>query len=139
MTIGPEFPRPEPGDELVVVQPGNRYREEKITPVRVISVARFKIMVEGLSGERYPDGFDIRDRKAWATTAERKYNRSDVPMLYTAELLVWRDRRNAADRYLRKSGVYRMSDLRGSLKQAVEADPIGFVNVIRRFEGLEEI
>lgn len=142
MSKEPEFARPEVGDELVIVHPGGRYQEEKITPVRVVSVGRFKITVEGLSGSALPmrsTEFDIRDRKSWATAAERKYSRQDVEQLFTAELLAWRDRRSAANRYLRESGLPWVTSLKGTLRAAVEADPIGFVNTLRRFEGLEEI
>jgi len=142
MSKEPEFTRPEVGDELVVVQPGGRYQEEKITPVRVTAVARFKITVESLNGERLSmisTEFDIRDRKEWATTAGRKYSRQGVAQLFNAELLAWRDRKLTADRYLQESGFYDFRDLKGTLRTAVDADPIGFVNAIRRFEGLEEI
>ena len=142
MNKEPEFARPEVGDELVVVRPGGRYQEEKITPVRVTAVARFKITVEGLNGERLSmtsTEFDIRDRKEWATAAERKYSRQGVAQLFTADLLAWKDRKDTADRYRQESGLPWTSSLKGTLAQAVQEDPIGFINAIRRFEGLEEI
>jgi hypothetical protein len=44
----------------------------------------------------------------------------------------------AADKYLRKSCIH-LWDIGGTLKSAINADRIGFVNALRRFEGLEEI
>lgn len=134
-TKAPEFPRPQQGDLLIVRTPKTRFRDEETTQVRVRAMARFRVTLEGVDGEKLPwmiEEFDIRTRAPWAVSGTCAYR------LHTAETLKWADRKDAADRYLRESGVH-LFNLRGSFKQAVNADPVGFVNALRRFEGLEDI
>lgn len=135
-TREPEFPRPQPGDEFVVVQRAGKYRDEMIAPVRVRAMARFRITPEGPDGEDLPwmyQEFDLRTRSVWGShTSHGGYR------LHTAETLKWEDRKRAADAYLSEQRLH-LWELRGSLGKAIEKDPIGFVNTLRRFEGLEEI
>jgi hypothetical protein len=137
----PEFPRPSVGDELIIVTAETRYQPERITPVRVRTVARFKVTLENLDrSDRLCNEkeFDLRDRLPWATATERKYSRAGKPRLHTTETLAYGKREYAARAYLDGSGVHSMG-IRGSLRTAFNADPIGFANALRRFEGLEEL
>lgn len=140
-TREPEFPKPSPGDMLVVRRPASRGRDEEIIPVRVKAMARFRVTLEGPEGEKLPwmyQEFDIRTRSVWSTSREDRPTRHHGYTLHTAETLKWDDRKRAADAYLSGQRLT-LWDLRGSLRKAIEADPVGFVNTLRRFEGLEEI
>lgn len=140
-TKEPEFPRPSPGDEFVVVQRASKYREEMIPPVRVRAMARFRITLEGPDGEELPwmyQEFDIRTRSVWGSHRDDRPTSHGGYRLHTAETLKWEDRKRAADEYLREQRVH-LFELRGSLGKAIKEDLIGFVNVLRRFEGLDEI
>lgn len=141
-TREPEFPKPSPGDMLVIRRRATRNREEEIIPVRVKAMARFRITLEGPEGEKLPwmyEEFDIRTRSVWNTSRDDRPTRSGGGYtLHTAETLKWDDRKFAADAYLSEQRLT-LWDLRGSLRKAIEADPVGFVNTLRRFEGLEEI
>lgn len=126
---------------LVVVQRANRYREEQIIPVRVKAMARFRVTLEGPEGEKLPwmyEEFDIRTRSVWSTSQDDRPTRHHGCTLHTAETLKWDDRKRAADAYLSERRVH-LFELQGSLRKVIAADPIGFVNTLRRFEGLEEI
>lgn len=132
----PEFPRPSVGDMFVVRRRAVRGRDEEIIPVRVKAMARYRITLEGPEGEKLPwmyEEMDIRTRTPWDGLDRRPEYK-----LHTAETLAWEDRKCAADRYLRDAEL-RPWNLRGSLRKAVDADPIGFVNLLRRFEGLDEL
>lgn len=138
---GPELPKPSPGDMLVVRQKAARYREESIFPVRVKAVARFRITLEGPEGEKLPwmyEEFDIRTRAVWGSRRDDRPTVHGGYRLHTAETLKWEDRRDAAEAYLSENRLH-LWDLKSTLRKAVEADFIGFVNTLRRFEGLEEI
>lgn len=138
---GPELPKPSPGDMLVVRQKAARYREESIIPVRVKAVARFRITLEGPEGEKLPwmyEEFDIRTRAVWGSHRDDRPTSHGGFRLHTAETLKWEDRRDAAEAYLRENRLH-LWDLKSTLRKAVEADFLGFVNTLRRFEGLEEI
>lgn len=140
-TKEPEFPRPEPGGTFVIRQKKSRYRTEEIIPVRVRAMARFRVTLEGPEGEDLPwmyQEFDIRTRAVWGAHRDNRPTSHGGYRLHTAETLKWEDRKDAADRYLSEQRVH-LFELRGSLGKAVDADPIGFVNLLRRFEGLEEI
>lgn len=140
-TREPEFPRPQPGDEFVVVQRASKYRDEMIAPVRVRAMARFRITLEGPDGEDLPwmyQEFDIRTRSVWGSNRDDRPTSHGGYRLHTAETLKWEDRKRAADAYLSEQRLH-LWDLRGSLGKAVKDDPIGFVNALRRFEGREEI
>lgn len=86
----PEFPRPSVGDELIVFEQATRYREEKVIPVRVRKMARFRVELEGLDGEELPwyaQEFDIRNQLMWDVSPR------DGRTLHTAETLAyWRKR-----------------------------------------------
>lgn len=140
-TKEPEFPKPSPGDTFVVVRRKDRYREEEIIPVRVRAMARFRITLEGPEGEDLPwmyQEFDIRTRAVWGSHRDNRPTSHGGYKLHTEETLAWDDRKRAADRYLSEQRLH-LWDLRGSLGKAIKEDPIGFVNALRRFEGLEEI
>lgn len=140
-TREPEFPKPSPGDMLVIRRRAVRNREEEIIPVRVKAMARFRVTLEGPDGEKLPwmyEEFDVRTRSVWASSRDDRPTRHGGYTLHTAETLKWDDRKHAADAYLSEQRLT-LWDLRGSLRKAIEADPIGFVNALRRFEGLEEI
>lgn len=140
-TREPEFPRPQPGDEFVVVQRAGKYRDEMIAPVRVRAMARFRITLEGPDGEDLPwmyQEFDIRTRSVWGSHRDDRLTSHDGYRLHTAETLKWEDRKRAADAYLSEQRLH-LWELRGSLGKAIKDDLIGFVNTLRRFEGLEEI
>lgn len=140
-TKEPEFPRPEPGDEFVVVQRATKHRKEMIQPVRVKAMARFRITLEGPDGEKLPwmyEEFDIRTRSVWGSHRDDRPSSHGGYRLHTAETLKWEDRKHAADAYLSEQRVY-LFELKGSLGKAIKEDPVGFVNVLRAFEGLEEI
>lgn len=140
----PEFPRPTPGDELIIHVPETRYRDETNVPVRVVSVARFRITVEHADGEplRYlSDEFDIRTQGEWQSRpSDRAYSNLSGPELHTPETLAYKRRVRAVDEYLRVR-VVRLHpwNLRGSLRKAYDADPVGFINALRRFSGEDEI
>jgi hypothetical protein len=143
MTIRkPEFLRPSVGDELIIRETKTRYRPETRTRVRVAAVACFRVVLEGADGEKLPwnqEEFDIRTRTPWEHRASnRAISRVSSVRLHTEETLAWTLRKEAADRYLNAQHLS-LWDLRGSLRKAINADPVGFVNVLRRFEGLEEI
>jgi hypothetical protein len=140
-TRKPDFPKPSPGDTFVVVQRASKYREEQVIPVRVRAMARFRITLEGPDGEDLPwmyQEFDIRTRAVWGAYRDDRPTSHGGYRLHTQETLLWEDRKRAADRYLSEQRLH-LWELRGSLRKAVDADPIGFVNTLRRFEGLEEI
>lgn len=140
-TREPEFPRPQPGDEFVVVRRATRYREETVVPVRVRAMARFRITLEGPDGEDLPwmyEEFDIRTRSVWGSNRDDRPTSHGEYRLHTAETLKWEDRKRAADAYLSEQRLH-LWELRGSLGKAIKDDLIGFVNTLRRFEGLEEI
>lgn len=140
-TKEPEFPRPSVGDVFIVRQRATRHREEMIQQVRVKAMARFRVTLEGMDGEKLPwmyEEFDIRTRSVWGSNRDDRPTSHGGYKLHTAETLAWEDRRVAAERYLSENRLH-LGDLRGGLKKAIEADPIGFVNALRRFEGLEEI
>jgi hypothetical protein len=137
----PEFPRPKAGDELIVVEYATRYRGRTETPVRVKAVARFRITLEGIDGEKLPwsiEEFDLRTQGVWSTSrSDRMMNRRG-PRLHTAETLAYENRAKAAEEYMLVNCL-RTYEMRGTLGKAAEADRVGFVNALRRFEGLEEI
>jgi hypothetical protein len=138
----PEFPRPSVGDELIVVVYPTRHSKRQEIPVRVKAMARFRIELEGLDGEALPWmylEFDIRTQHVWGGryTSSRSFG-SRSERIHTPETLAYERREDAADEYLRENRVW-VHDLRDGLRTAVEADPVGFANVLRRFEGLEEI
>jgi hypothetical protein len=138
----PEFPRPTVGDELILVTPGNRHREQRTENVRVRKMARFRITLEGPDGEDMPwhsSDFDIRTRAPWTDTPpSQRTSRSGEGVLHTAETWAWTQRESAASAYLSESGVHTF-ELRGTLSKAAQADQVGFANALRRFEGLDEI
>lgn len=138
----PEFPRPTPGDELIIHVPKTRYRDETEVPVRVVSVARFRITVEHADGEplRYlPNEFDLRTQGEWQSRpSDRAYSHRGGPELYTAEALAYMRRARAVDEYLRENGLH-IWNLRGALRKAYDADPVGFVNALRQFAGEDGI
>ncbi len=130
----PEFPKPSPGDELIIVTPRTRLTEQKITPVRVRAMARFKVTLEGPDGENlawYQREYDIRTQSAW----DRDHSSG---RLHTAETWEWERRENAADAYLSETRLHTWG-VKGTLGKAIAADKVGFANAVRRFEGLEEI
>lgn len=141
-TQKPEFPRPSAGDELLIIRKATRYRPLEVKRVRVGHVARFRIMLKGLDGEDLPWGereWDIRTRAPWNNTPPAKRTGSGSGVrLHTAETWAWQQRADAANAYMYEQHIF-LSGMSGSLATAIRADLIGFVNVLRRFEGLEEI
>jgi hypothetical protein len=108
-------------------------------------MARFRITLESPDEKdspwHSPDfDFDLRTRAPWTDVppAQRTSARSGEVTLHTAETWAWAQRESAANTYLSKSGVHTFQ-LRGTLSKAAHADPVGFVNALRRFEGLDEI
>lgn len=139
----PEFTRPSVGDELIILEPEMRRQPRTETPVRVIAVARFRIVLEGADGEPLPwdqREFDVRTQRVWTTSRSDRLSSGyrGSPELHTAETLAYRDRMNMVNEFLREHGL-RDYELRGSLRKAYEADPVEFVNVLLRFAGEEEI
>jgi hypothetical protein len=140
-TLEPEFPRPSVGDTFIVRRRADRFRDEEIIPVRVKAMARFRVTLEGPEGEKLPwryEEFDIRTQAVWGSDRDDRPTQHGGYKLHTAETLQWEDRKRAADRYLSECWAHTF-EIRGSLKAAIKRDPIGFVNALRRFEGLEEI
>lgn len=137
----PEMPRPEVGDVLLMVRHKTRYSEQTITKVTVTKVARFKITANDPDRPAYhrPLEFDIRTGAVWDTTPPAKRIGGAHPQtLFTEEQWAHYQRAGAADTYLREQGISVWS-IRGSLRDAIKADLVGFVNTLRRFEGLDEI
>lgn len=138
----PEFPRPSVGDELIIVTPGSRYREQRTENVRVRKMARFRIVLEGPDGDDRPwrsSDFDIWTRAPWTDVPpSQRTSRSGEGVLHTADTWAWTQRKSAASTYLSASGVH-MFDLRSTLSKAARSDPVGFANALRRFEGLEDL
>lgn len=130
----PEFPKPSVGDPLIVVRPKTRNNPRTITPVRVRAMARFKVTLETPDGEDLPwyvQEYDIRTQSSW--DRDRSSGK-----LHTAETWAWQRRENDADAYLSEARLY-VHGVKGDLGKAITADKVGFVNALRRFEGLEEI
>lgn len=130
-----KFPKPRVGDELILFTPRARNRPEETATVRVKAVARFRVTLEGPEGEKLPwylEEFDLRTGRAWSS---RDWSQGQ---LHTADTLAQQQKMSAVDRYLGANDFapYRLSS---SLRRAYEADPVGFANVLRRFEGLDEI
>lgn len=143
VATGPKLPRPSVGDRLVVRRRAVRARkqDEEIIPVRVKAVARYRVTLEGPEGEKLPwmyEEFDLRSGAPWTSSRSDRPTRSSGYRLHNSETLEWEDRRDRAEAYLTESDL-RLWSLRGPLRKAAEADFIGFVNALRRFEGLEEI
>ena len=141
MDTAPEFPRPSAGDELIVVVPGGRYRERREILVRVEAIARFQITLEGVDGEELAwdlRKFDVRNRGLWGSYRNGSFGSARNPELHTRETLAYAKRLDRIHVYLQERRVW-TRDLGGPLREAVNKDPLGFANVLRRFEGLEEI
>lgn len=131
----PEFPRPSVGDELIVFEQATRYREERVTPVRVRKMARFRVELEGLDGEdlrEYTREFDIRDQLLW------NVSRRDGRKLHTAETLAYWRKQKAVEGVFREHGI-QIYRFRGALRKATDADPLAFANLLLRFAGEDEI
>lgn len=137
----PEFPRPSVGDELIVVRRGSRNHPREIISVRVKAVARFRITLEGPDGECLPWMYaeiDIRSRYPWTKTRSDRIGAGPEYRLHTPETLAYDDRVHVADEYLREHS-FQTYQFRGTLRKAYDEDPLGFVNLLRRFAGEEEI
>lgn len=143
-----ELERPAVGDELLMISK-RRYRDEKgrlraepvVNRVQVKSVARYRVVVEPVGGSDKPwdlQEFDLRTGTAWSNIRSDRVGTYSGPYLYTEAGWALKQRENAAEDYLSESGV-RPHQIRGSLRKAYAADPLGFANALRRFEGLEEI
>lgn len=131
----PEFPRPSVGDELILVKPRTRISPQAVIPVRVRAMARFKVTLETPDGEDLPwyaREYDIRSRAPWSSTGRPERR------LHTAETWAWQQREDEADAYLSEARLF-VHGVKGGLGKAITADKVGFVNALRRFEGLEEI
>lgn len=130
-----KFPKPRVGDELILFTPRTRNRPEETATVRVKAVARFRVTLEGPEGEKLPwylEEFDLRTGRAWST---RDWTHAQ---LHTADTLARQQKMSVADDYLREHQIW-LPNLRGALGTAARQDPVGFVNALRRFEGLDEI
>jgi hypothetical protein len=142
MSTESQLPRPSVGDPMIVVRNKTRHIEEQIIPVRVRAVARFRVVLEDPDGGDLPwtyATFDLRNGYPWSNSRSDRISglRPDYT-LYTEETLAWSRRAGAADRYLLDNRIRRY-EFGPSLRKAYDADPVGFVNTLRRFEGLEEI
>lgn len=137
----PDMPKPEVGDVLTLVRHKTRYHEERITKVTVIKVARYKITATDPGQPSYldPMEFDIRTGAVWDTTpASRRVGGAHPRTLFTEEQWAYYQRDRAASAYLQEVGIPTYQ-IRGKLRDAIKADEIGFVNALRRSEGLDEI
>lgn len=136
----PEMTKPVIGDILTMVRHKTRYHEEQITKVTVTKVARYKITVEDPDRPSYlsPLEFDIRTGAVWDTTPTAKRVGSHPRTLFTEEQLSYWRRAVAADEYFRSRSISVWS-IRGGLCDAIRDNKIGFANILRQFEGLDEI
>jgi hypothetical protein len=126
---------------MIVVRNKTRYNEEEVIQVRVRAVARFRVNLEDLDGGDLPwtyAEFDLRNGHRWSNSRSDRVSTRPDYVLHTEETLADSRRAGTADAYLRDNGIhlYRLSP---GLRKAYNADPVGFVNALRRFEGLEEI
>jgi hypothetical protein len=137
----PEFPELKAGDELLMIRPKTRYTEQEITKVTVAKMARYKITVSDPDRPEYANlvAFDIRDGYSWDTVplAKRVGSRGGV-RIYTEDRWAYRQREDLADEYLSSRQVS-LWQLRGGLSEKIREDRMGFVNALRRFEGLPEL
>jgi hypothetical protein len=123
------------GDELIIYRSSSKIQTEETIKARVRAMARFRVTLEGLDGEDLPwmyAEFDIRTRQAWDQKRTWPYK------LHTPETLAYEARERQARAYLWKNRL-RELEWSSSLRAAYTADPLGFVNTLRRFEGLDEI
>lgn len=130
----PELPRPSMGDELLLVLPKDRANEERTLTVTVVAMARFKVTLAGPDGERLPwylEEMDIRTGESWDK------GRGMGARLHTPETLAYKRRETAVNNYLYETRIH-VHSLGSTLGKAALNDKIGFVNALRRFEGLEE-
>lgn len=100
-------------------------------------MARVKVTLEGPEGEGLPwylTEFDVRTQTLYGSGTQPGH----ATYFYTPEQWAWKQRETEADKYLYDAGLHRFQ-LRGSLARKVSEDPVEFVNMLRRFEGLEEI
>lgn len=145
----PEFPRPSEGDGLILEEfrhlgsgAGRVYRAEARTVI-VHRVARFKVTVRPMDwdGNEYRlMEYDLRTQRGWTGSRDPDVGSRWRGTLYTPETWAYHRREVAANTYLTASGIHGVSfSLKGSLRDAASKDVIGFANVLRRFEGLEEI
>ena len=136
----PDTPKPVPGDNLLVVEPKTRYRDQFIHDAEVTHMARFKVRMTWVSGGRtIGQDFDIRTRYAWDNTpAARRMSSASGPQFFTREQWMYELRRRLADEYLKERGIYPGS-VRGPLSQLLYDDTVGFANALRRLEGLVEL
>lgn len=132
----PELSKPSVGDELLLFIPKDRANAERVMTVTVTAMARFRITLKGPEGEPLPwymEEFDVRTGQPWDKT--RGYSGAE---LHTPETLAYKRRATAAADYLYETQIH-PSSLRGTLGIAAQKDRLGFVNALRRFEGLDEI
>jgi len=131
-----ELERPAVGDELLMVNThvkytgGVRNAEHDVTRVEVTKVARYRFSVRREEG--WVQEFDLRTGRGGGS------DRSTGPRLFTEDGWKAHLRETAADDYLRASGVH-PHQFRGTLLKAAVGRRVELANLIRRFEGLEEI
>lgn len=132
----PEFPRPSVGDELIVYRAAGQHMPEETIPVRVSSMARFRITLEGIDGDTLPWWnleYDVRNQKIW----NRRYG-YETHELHTPETLEYKLKQRAVNEFLRENElwVYRF---RGALRKKVDEDPLAFANLLKEWIGEETI
>lgn len=132
----PEFPKPSVGDELIIYRGATRLQPEERTPVRVAAVARFRITLEGIDGEKLPwwnQEYDIRTQRIW----DKRYSYQPLE-LHTPETLAYKLKQAAVEAFLSEHG-FRTYEMRGALRRKVDADPLAFVNLLKEWIGEEPI
>lgn len=132
----PEFPRPSVGDELILHKRAVRNQPEQKVPVRVTAVARFRITLECIDGEKLPwwnQEYDIRTQKIW----DKRYS-YEAWEVHTPETLEYKLKQGAVHDFLVEHGIrtYRM---RGALRKKVDEDLLTFVNLLKEWAGEETI
>jgi hypothetical protein len=132
----PEFTRPSVGDELILFKRAVRTQPEQRIPVRVIGVARFRVVLEGIDGERLPwwgQEYDIRSQKPW----DKRWS-YEAWELHTPETLAYKLKQKQVEAFMSEHGI-RTYTLRGALRKKVDADPLAFVNLLKEWIGEETI
>jgi len=138
----PATPKLAPGDELIVVTPETKYREQEIDRVRVTHMARYKVRVEWLeprTSYSTAEDFDVRTRYVWHDSrSDRLYSGGSRAQFFTEDQWAYEQRARLADAYLRERRIF-PSSVGGPLAELYRDDRLGFANALRRLEGLVEL